>query len=77
MKKTTKLTDKYEPNKQVTVTVTNAPVKDENAIVGYKRTVTLKVDMGTEKDELKFFSDDDIADFIGQIDVEDPQAKLL
>lgn len=76
MKKALQTKTVYEPNPGVKVTVVNKPTFDESGIkIGYDAKITLNY---TQKklDELKFESDDDIADFFGAIDFTDPQQGL-
>ena len=76
--KTSKVTDKYEPNKKVVVTVTNEPfTPDEGGQTFYKHTVTLKVDAGSSKEQLVFKSAEDVAVFFENVDYEDPQQSLV
>lgn len=66
----------YEPNKAVKVTVVNKPIYDEVGVqLGYKVDVTLKYTI-TDTVELKFTSDDDIAEFMNNINYDDPQQAL-
>lgn len=66
----------YEPNQNVKVTVTNKPIYDEvGTHLGYKVDIALKHTI-TADAELKFTSDDDIADFMNNIDYADPQQAL-
>lgn len=69
----------YQPNKGVKITVVNKPEYDETVgqIAGYTVDVIIKVVRKLQPQELKFATDDDVADFIGTIDVEDPQQSLL
>jgi len=74
------LTEKivYEPNSRVKITVQNKPeFEEDNGIVRYERKVTINVKVGYSNDKLTFASDDDIARFLENIDVEDPQMSLL
>lgn len=75
-----KLTEKivYEPNSRVKVTVQNKPEFDEDSgITRYERKVTVAVDCGYSNDKMTFADDDEIAKFLENIDVEDPQQSLL
>lgn len=75
MKKGLKNTTTYEPNGNVKVTVVNTPIlDDENVEVGVKATVTLKV---TAYEKINFNSADDIAEFFGQVDYDDPQLDIF
>lgn len=77
MKKSLQSKTVYVPNRNVKVTVVNKPVFDDNGQkIGYDAKVTLNY--AVEKlDEVKFVSDDDIAEFMGAIDYTDPQQNLL
>lgn len=79
MKKQSKITDVYTPNKSVTVTVNNKREEDlESGSVHYDRTVTIKIKAGKfAKEKLVFDQEDGIAKFIETIDFEDPQTSLL
>lgn len=70
------ITDKYDQNDTVSLTVKNTPQYDGEAIVGYKPIVTIKVELPYQKTVYEFANDDAIADFIGTIDAEDPQQEL-
>lgn len=67
---------KYLIRKGTTVTIKNEPQKTENGVVEtYKATVTLK--HSVEKlQPLDFSDNDEIAQFIGNINFDDPQMKL-
>lgn len=69
----------YVPNPGVRLTVTNKPVLDEEIgqISGYDVDVTIKIKRPLLPQELKFASDEDIADFVGSVDFDDPQQSLL
>jgi hypothetical protein len=74
------LTEKtvYQPNTRVKVTVQNKPEFDEDTqVTRYERKVTIVVDMGASNDKIMFGTDEDIADFLANVDVEDPQLSLL
>lgn len=75
------LTEKtvYQPNARVKVTVTNKPIlTEEGKVDSYDVSVAISYNAGTYyKDKLSFGTDDDIARFIENIDVEDPQQLLL
>lgn len=74
------LTEKivYEPNGRVKVTVNNKPeFNDDSGITRFGRKVTIAVDCGYSNEKLTFSSDDEIAKFLENIDVEDPQTTLL
>ena len=46
-------------------------------VAGYDVTVDVKVKRPLSPQELKFTSDDDIAEFMGQVEYDDPQQSLL
>lgn len=74
------LTEKtvYQPNARVKVTVTNKPIlTEEGKVDRYDVGVAISYNAGTYKDKLSFGTDDDIARFIENMDVEDPQQSLL
>lgn len=68
----------YVPNPNVKLTVTNKPIFDEELgqVAGYDVDVTIKIKRNLAPQELKFGSDDDIAEFIGSVDFDDPQQEL-
>ena len=68
----------YVPNPEVKVTVTNKPVFDEEIgqVAGYDVTVDIKVKKLLQTKELKFGTDDDIADFVSQVSFDDPQTAF-
>lgn len=73
------LTEKtvYQPNSRVKITVTNKPVLNDSGVTDrYAVSATIAVDAGSFKERLTFGTDDDIAKFIENIDVEDPQTAL-
>lgn len=75
MKKGLKNTTTYEPNNNVKVTVVNTPIlDDENVEVGMKATVTLKV---TAFEKVTFNNADEIAEYFGNIDYDDPQLDMF
>jgi len=76
MKKSRKEIVTYNPNKQVAVRVTNTPVLEDDTLVDYLQTVTIKVSVGHAKEKLEFPDEDAIASFIDSIDIEDPQEAL-
>lgn len=74
------LTEKtvYQPNSRVKVTVQNKPeFEEDTGIVRYERKVTVAVDMGSSNEKIAFATDDEIAKFLENIDVEDPQLDLF
>lgn len=68
----------YEPNAGVKVTVTNKPLVDQDTgeMYGYDTVVDVKIAKKAQAKELKFASDDDIAEFMGQVEYDDPQQSL-
>lgn len=76
MKHKTKSIDTYTPNKNVLVTVTHTPIFEDDTLVAYNRTVTIKVKAGRDKQKLEFKKEDGIAKFIETVDFEDPQQEL-
>lgn len=66
----------YQPNPSVKVTVVNKPDIDEDGRrIGFTAAVTVNYRV-SKLDELKFETDDDIAEFMGAIDYTDPQTEL-
>lgn len=78
MKKVVKpLKTVYEQNTRTKITVTNKPVYADDALLGYNPIVQVEVKLPYEAGKPFEFKDDDaIADFIGEIDTEDPQTEL-
>lgn|GEM_PF-6866154 len=68
----------YMPNPFVKITVTNKPVLDEEVgqIAGYDVSVDVKIKRNLMPSEVKFASDDDIADFMATVNYDDPQLSL-
>lgn len=66
-----------EPNEATTITVANKAEFQDTALVGYKPVVTIKVELPFQKQPYQFNSEDELADFVGQIDIEDPQQSLF
>lgn len=68
----------YNPNGRVKITVQNMPVYDDdtNELRGYKRVSTLRFE-DYKAEELKFADSDEIAEYFGNIDFDDPQLSLL
>lgn len=73
------LTEKivYEPRAGVKVTVTNKPELHENGDVTYKRTVALTVDAGASDKKFAFADGDEMAEYFGNVDFEEPQQSLF
>lgn len=77
MKKSLQSKTVYVPNQSVKVTVVNKPVFDDgDQKIGYDAKITLNYAV-QKLDEVKFASDDDIAEFMGAIDYTDPQQQLM
>ena len=78
MKKVVKpLKTVYEQNTRTKITVTNKPVYADDALLGYDPVVQVEVKLAYKAGQPFEFKDDDaIADFIGEIDTEDPQTEL-
>lgn len=78
MKKSLTNTTVYEPNAGVKVKVTNKPLVDQDTgeQYGYDTVVTVKISKKMQAKELRFASDDDIAEFMGQVEYDDPQQSL-
>lgn len=78
MKKQLSSTTVYEPNKNVKIKVVNKPIVDEltGEMFGFGVTVTVSIKKGIVEKELKFSNDDDIAEFMGQVEYDDPQQSL-
>lgn len=68
----------YKPNKLVDITVVNKPVFNAEAglVEGYDVSVSIKVKNTLAASELKFGTDDEIADYLANIDVSEPQLSL-
>ena len=67
----------YQPNAGVKIIVTNKPVVDEmTGQIIYDADVTIKTRCVGMSQEVKFTSDEDIADFIARVDFDDPQQLL-
>ncbi len=78
MKKSLTNTTVYEPNAGVKVKVTNKPLVDQDTgeQYGYDTVVTVTISKKMQAKELRFASDDEIADFMGQVEYDDPQQSL-
>ena len=78
MKKSLTNTTVYEPNEGVKVKVTNKPLVDQDTgeQFGFDTVVTVKITKKMQAKELRFASDDDIAEFMGQVEYDDPQQSL-
>lgn len=78
MKKALQNKTVYEPNRDVKVSVVNKPAMIDlgnGAKPGFAVEVTVKYKTA-QRDELKFATDDDIAEFLGNIDYSEPQLGL-
>lgn len=71
----------YKPNETVKITVTNKPVIDDDTgeIYMYETSVTLAVKKYNTERPLRFKDDDELTEYIGNIDLDDhnPQTSLL
>lgn len=78
MKKSLTNTTVYEPNEGVKVKVTNKPLVDQDTgeQFGFDTSVTVKITKKKQAKELRFASDDEIAEFMGQVEYDDPQQSL-
>lgn len=77
MKKQLKSSTVYQPNAGVKVTVVNKPIFDEvGTALGFDTDVTIKVKMVGRPQELKFSTDDQLSDFVNNVDFADPQQAL-
>lgn len=77
MKKQFKEVTKYQPNKKVTVTVTNTPQLEDEVLVGYKRAVSIAINEGEEATKLEFRDDNALLEYIESVDFTDPQQSLI
>lgn len=79
MKKRLTNTTVYEPNNDVKLKVVNKPLVDSDTgeQYGYDTVVTITVTRKLQPEELRFSSDDDIAEFMAQIDYDESQQRLL
>lgn len=77
MKKQFKEVTTYQPNKKVKATVTNTPVYEDEVVTGYKRSVTITVNEGTDDNKLEFKGEDGLAKYVETVEFEDPQQSLL
>ena len=69
----------YEPNNDVKLKVVNKPLVDPDTgeQYGYDTVVTITVTRKLQPEELRFSSDDDIAEFMAQVDYDESQQRLL
>ena len=68
----------YKPNDNVTVTVKNTPVIDEpTGAMGYMADVTVKTRVPFVDNELRFKTVDEIAEFMANVEYDEPQMRLL
>jgi hypothetical protein len=79
MKKRLTNTTVYEPNNDVKLKVVNKPLVDPDTgeQYGYDTVVTITVTRKLQPKELRFSSDDDIAEFMAQVDYDESQQRLL
>lgn len=73
------LTEKtvYEPRPGVKITVTNKPeFNSETGRTEYKRGVALAIDAGRSDSKFAFADTDEMGDYFGNIDFEEPQLSL-
>lgn len=79
MKKRLTNTTVYEPNNDVKLKVVNKPLVDPDTgeQYGYDTVVTITVTRKLQSEELRFSSDDDIAEFMAQVDYDESQQRLL
>ena len=79
MKKRLTNTTIYEPNNDVKLKVVNKPLVDPDTgeQYGYDTVVTITVTRKLQPEELRFSSDDDIAEFMAQVDYDESQQRLL
>ena len=58
--------------------MTNKPLVDQDTgeQYGYDTVVTVTISKKMQAKELRFASDDDIAEFMGQVEYDDPQQSL-
>lgn len=79
MKKRLTNTTVYEPNNDVKLKVVNKPLVDPDTgeQYGYDTVVTVTVTRKLQPEELRFSSDDDIAEFMAQVDYDESQQRLL
>jgi len=76
MKTTETITKKYTISKDTVVTVKSDPVKQDGATETWKNVITIK-HVAERLDPLSFEDNDAIAEFVGTLDFDDPQLKLL
>lgn len=78
MKKQLTNTTNYEPNSDVKVKVVNKPIVDSQTgeQFGYDVKVTMTYKAGAKDSELRFADVDEMAEFIGSIDLDEPQQSL-
>ena len=68
----------YEPNTEVKITVVNKPVVDEvtGEQLGFKASMTVKLNIPVSSSELLFATADDIAKFMENINYEEAQQSI-
>lgn len=68
----------YKPNDNVTVTVKNTPVTDkETGLMGFVADVTVKTRVEALEKELRFETVDEIADFMANVEYDEPQLRMF
>ncbi|ATW62217.1 hypothetical protein CQ476_16 [TM7 phage DolZOral124_53_65] len=79
MKKALTNTALYEPNPNVKIKVVNKPIVDQQTgeQFGFDVKVSLTFKAGAKEKQLTFANSDEIAEYIGNIDYDDPQRALL
>lgn len=78
MKKQLTNTTVYQPNPDVKLKVVNKPMvdRDTGEQFGYETKVTMTYNAGIKEKALTFGTIDEIAEFIGNIDYDEPQQSL-
>lgn len=72
------LTEKtvYKPNKDVTVTVTNTPVIEDEVVKEYKRTVSVAIKVDRDANKLEFKDGDALEKFLTEVEYGEAQTSL-
>lgn len=76
MKTTETITKKYQITKDLVVTVKSDPIAQDGMVETWKNTVTIKK-VVEKLDPLSFKDGDAIAEFVGEMDFDDPQMSML
>ena len=76
MKTTETITKKYTISKDTVVTVKSDPIMQDGKIETWKNVITIK-HVSERLDPMSFEDNDAIAEFVGTLDFDDPQLKLL